>query len=167
MVAAVVGVGGFAAYRWQASEHASLSAQEHDTRLLKDRVWVDHVPRHDKDRIHLFLALTPKRTGRTGPIGIFEQVSQWEGHFEAFRYEAEGETMRIIFPQTGDRETLTVKPSACKQHNMDYCLDVSGNSRGVKRYYSRKGWEVKSVDEAEALVRAAEMPEAAPTSARK
>ena len=34
---------------------------------------------------------------------------------------------------------------------MDYCLEMSGGSRGVKRYYSRRGWEVRSADEANAL----------------
>jgi hypothetical protein len=59
--------------------------------------------------------------------------------------------MRIVFPQSGDRETLTVKPHRCNEQGMDYCLDVSGSTRGVSRYYSRKGWEIRTVDEAEAL----------------
>jgi hypothetical protein len=38
---------------------------------------------------------------------------------------------------------------------MDYCLELSGASRGVKRYYSRKGFEIgasASVEDARALV---------------
>ena len=25
---------------------------------------------------------------------------------------------------------------------MDYCLELTGTNRGVKKYYSRKGWEI-------------------------
>jgi len=155
IVAAVVGLVGFAAYRWQASDSAPASAQERDgNRLVKDRVWVDHPPKHDRDTINLFLALTKRpRQGPQGPFGVFEAVSVWQGRFEAFRYETEGEQMRIIFPQTNERETLTVKASKCDDvPEMDFCLDVSGSSRGVKRYYSRRGWEVRTLDEAQALV---------------
>lgn len=149
----VAAVGSFSVYKWRDSTPPQASTAEHDTRLLKDRVWIDHMPKNDRDRVHVFAALTPRpRQGPQGPFGIFELIGQWEGHFEAFRYEAQGEEMRIVFPQSGDRETLTVKPSKCNEQGMDYCLDISGNSRGVSRYYSRKGWEIRTVDEAEALV---------------
>jgi len=153
MVVATLSVGGYAMYRWQASTPVPTSAHEHDTKLLKDRLWIDHVPKHDRDKMQLFVALTkrPGRQGPKGPVGAFETVSAWEGHFEAFRYESHGEEMRVLFPQSGDRETLTVKPSKCNEQGMDYCLDVSGSSRGVSRYYSRRGWEIRTVDEAEAL----------------
>jgi hypothetical protein len=147
IVAAVAGASGVA-YQWQSSEGTPKTAQ-HES-LLKDRLWLDHVPRHDKDLVHLFVVLSPKKS-HGGPRGGFAYQSQWQGSFEAFRYEKAGETMRVIFPQNGDRETLTVQASKCNEGRMDYCLEVSGSSRGVKRYYSRKGWEVKSVDEAESL----------------
>jgi hypothetical protein len=36
---------------------------------------------------------------------------------------------------------------------MDYCLEIEGASRGVKRYYSREGWEVGSVRDIDAVTR--------------
>lgn len=148
----VVAIGGAAAaYVWQQGAPVPERA-EHDTRLLKDRVWIDHMPAHDRDKLNLFIALTPRpRQGPQGPFGLFENVSPWEGHFEAFRYESQGEEMRIVFPQSGDRETLTVKPRKCSEQGMDYCLEVSGSTRGVSNYYSRKGWEVRTAAEAQAL----------------
>lgn len=150
MVVVAVSLGSYGAYRWQAS--APAPAQEHDTRLLKDRVWIDHMPKHDRDRLNVFVALTPRpRQGPQGPFGIFETVSMWEGHFEAFRHESIGEEMRAFFPQSGDRETLTLKASRCTEPGMDFCLEVEGSKRGVRRYYSRKGWEIRSTADAQGL----------------
>ena len=28
---------------------------------------------------------------------------------------------------------------------MDFCLELEGSSRGVKKYYSREGWEIGTV----------------------
>ena len=124
-------------------------SSEHDASLVRDRVWVDHMPRSETDKMNVFVALSQRP--RQPPIGIFEQVSMWEGHFEAFRYEQNQEEWRIHLPQSGDKETLTIKASECHQSGMDYCLEVEGASRGPKRYFSRKGWEVRSLDAVDTL----------------
>ena len=133
MVAMAVSLGSYGAYRWQAS--GPVQVAEHDTKLLKDRVWIDRLAKTERDKQNVFVALSPGRRGGgpKGTVGIFETLTMWEGHFEAFRYEHDGEEMRIVFPQSGDKETLTVKPTKCNENGMDYCLDISGNSRGVSR----------------------------------
>ena len=135
-------------YVWMSSSERAVSS-EHDSNLVRDRVWIDHMPRGEKDKINVFIALSQRP--RQPPLGIFEQVSMWEGHFEAFTYEQHGEEWRIVLPQSGDRETLTIKASRCSEAGMDFCLEVKGASRGPTRYYSRKGWEVRSREQAEAL----------------
>src|SRR5262245_39063673 len=102
MVAALVAVAGVGVYRWRSSEpDAAQSAAEHEARLLKDRLWIDHVPRHDRDTIQVFLLFTkPPRQGPSGPFGVFETGSVWQGGFKAFRYESQGQELRVIFPQT-------------------------------------------------------------------
>jgi len=152
---AVVALGGYLVVRSQSSALPG-TAQDggaHDAKLLKDRVWLERLPKHDKDRIEVFVALSAKKGGRRGPVGAFEKISMWEGHFQSFRYESEGQTMRVVFPQTGVTETLTVKATRCKEADMDFCLDVSGNGLGAHRYYSRKGMEIRSLEEAEATIR--------------
>jgi len=119
---------------WKLRGH-SVSVSVED-KLLQDRIWIDHMPRNDRDMINVFAALTEQ------PVGIFQAASQWKGAYEIFRYEANGDEMRLVFPQTGDREKITAKARRCSERGMDYCLEVDGASRGVKRYYSRKGWEV-------------------------
>ena len=148
-VAVVVGAG-YGAARW-GREPAARKATAHDERLVKDRMWIDHLPQHDRDRINVFAALTQRPRQGPGPVGIFEKIGPWEGHFEAFRYESQGDEMRIMFPQSGDRETLHVKAVVCNDRGFDYCLEVEGSTRGVKQYYSRKGWEVRDAHDIETL----------------
>ena len=116
-----------------------------DKSLTLDRIWIDHLPKNDRDQIHVFAALTEQ------PVGIFQKVSQWQGAYEVFMFEHHGDQLRVHFPQTGDREKLTAKARACDEGAMDYCLELSGSSRGVKRYYSMKGWELDGVRDADAL----------------
>ena len=77
MIAAVLAGGGYGAYRWAHTE--SNVSSEHDVRLVKDRLWIDHIPRSETDKMNVFVALSQRP--RQPPIGIFEQVSMWEGHF--------------------------------------------------------------------------------------
>ena len=109
---------------------------EAENRLVSDRIWIDHVPRGDRDTINVFAALSEHS------VGVFQATSQWRGSFEAFRYEASGGELRILYPQTGEREAARVKAKRCTEQRMDFCLELDGASRGVKKYYSREGWEI-------------------------
>jgi hypothetical protein len=75
-------------------------------------------------------------------IGEFFTGTRWQGKFDAFRYESQGNEVRAVFPQTGAREKMTVVAAACEVRNFDYCLDITGSEHGVKRYYSRKEWVI-------------------------
>ena len=112
-----------------------------DAELVTNRLWVDHIPRNDRDMAQVFAAITEE------PLGVFQAASQWKRQAELFRYEAHGEEFRLVFPQNGDREKVVMKASRCNEAGMDYCLEVRGASRGVKQYYSRKGWEIDSMSE--------------------
>lgn len=134
---------GYGVYRWQSDAPAKVTT---DNDLITDRLWIDHLPRNDKDMIQIFVAITEE------PMGIFQSTSQWKGEFELFRYEQHGNELRIVFPQTGTKDRVTAKATRCDQRGMDFCLELQGSSRGVKKYYSREGWEIGSVKEADALV---------------
>jgi hypothetical protein len=106
------------------------------SRLFADRVWIDHVPRNERDIINVFVAVSEHS------VGVFQATSAWRGSYEAFRYEANEGELRLLYPQTGDRERVQTKARRCKEQEMDFCLEIQGASRGVKRYYSREGWEI-------------------------
>jgi len=112
----------------------------HAAHLVQDRVWLDHMPRNDRDTVNVFAVLTQQ------PIGVFESASFWKGSHEAFRYEQKGDEIRMLFPQSGDKETITVTAYECSDGGFDYCLDVKGGTHAVKRYYSREEWVIDSTD---------------------
>jgi hypothetical protein len=120
---------------WKLRSHHEATTKS-DADLVVNRIWLDHLPRSDKDVINVFAAITEE------PFGVFQATSAWKGSFELFRYEGHGEELRIIYPQTNEREKVRARARRCSEHDMDYCLELDGASRGVKRYYSRKGWEI-------------------------
>jgi len=134
----------YGVYRWR-SEPAP--APKHQENLVTDRLWVDHIPRNDRDTIQVFLALTEE------PIGAFQAASAWKGQYEIFKYEAHGDEYRMVFPQTGSRDKVKATATECSRGGMDYCLELDGTSRGVKKYYSREGWEIGSLNDAEKLTK--------------
>jgi hypothetical protein len=126
LVAAVYG-----AWRWQ----SEAPADKRRAGLAFNRMWIDHLPNGEKDPFNILIFAKPES------IGGFAEETIWTGRIERFRYEADGETIRAVFPATGEREQLTVKARACDEADMDFCLEISGTKRGVSKYYSRSGWE--------------------------
>lgn len=150
LVIGLLSAGGYATWQWT---HDDAPVVQHDEALTLDRLWIDHIPTNDRDAIQVFVALTEQ------PVGLFQKASQWQGAYEVFMYEHHGDELRIHYPQTAERETVKARSTTCNEGQMDYCLEITGASRGAKRYYSRKGWEVQGSltgeqlkDRADALV---------------
>lgn len=132
LAGAAVGV-----WRWHRTDAV---VETSDAKLVADRIWLDHLPRNERETINVFLLLSEDS------VGVYQAASMWKGTYEGFRFELGGEELRLVFPQTGEREKVRVKARRCKEQGMDYCLDLDGGSRGVRRYYSREGWEIGSLD---------------------
>jgi hypothetical protein len=144
MVLLVVGAAAGAVWRWRG--HAASAVPADGQKLVYDRLWIDHMPKNDKDTFNVFAAITEE------PLGIFQQTSQWRGNFEMFQYEGRGGELRIVYPQTGDKEKVTARAKECSdQRHMDFCLELGGASRGVKQYYSREGWEIGAAHDVDAI----------------
>jgi hypothetical protein len=145
----VVVVAIYAVVRWRSNSSSDSPPTTTDDRSIAlDRLWIDHLPQNPRDEISIFAALTDEHQ----PIGIHQKTSQWRGSFEIFQFEAKGDKLAVVYPQTGDKETVRVKARACDEHGWDYCLVLEGSSRGVKKYYSIKGWELRSQADEENLV---------------
>lgn len=144
---ALLGTLSYGAYRMFGSDSKPAATQpvaEATEQLTLDRIWIDHIPRNERDTIQVFAAITEE------PFGVFQAASQWKGAYELFRYEGHGNELRVIYPQSNDRETIKHNARPCKEASFDYCLELSGG-RGVKKYYSRKGWEIENVHSAAEL----------------
>ncbi len=120
---------------WWRDDAGTARGQE----LFYDRIWVDHLPKSDTDTFNLFAAVTEQ------PVGIFQQTSQWRGAFELFRYQGRSDgQVELVYPQTGSREKVRYRAWKCKEQSFDFCLQVDGASRGIKKYYSLEGMEIGS-----------------------
>ncbi len=119
--------------------------------LALDRIWIDHIPRGERDTVEVFVAI------RSESIGVFQQASQWRGAHELFKFEAQGDQLRLVYPHTGDKDRVTARARACSEGGFDYCLDLAGARKGAKRYFSLEGWEIEGahgVRELEARIQA-------------
>lgn len=151
MVTLLLAGSAYGTYRWLGSDDAPRAKA--NASLVQDRLWIDHLPRNDRDMLQLFVALTEE------PVGVFFEGSQWKQTQELFFYEAHGGELRLAYPQTQQKEKVTAKATECHEGEMDYCLELSGNSRGVKRYYSRKGWEIEGMTKEQLELRAKQLVE--------
>ena len=71
---------GYGVYHWQSSDAPPPPATQ-DSVSVTDRLWIDHIPRGERDVIQIFAAITEE------PMGVFQAASRWKGEFEMFRYE--------------------------------------------------------------------------------
>ena len=121
-----------------------------DRALVRDRVWIDHMPRDQRETVNVFVMVSEQSAG------VFNAQSAWRGAYELFRFEQSGEEIRMVFPQTGDRDRVRATARRCDERGFDFCLELSGASRGVKRYFSREGWELRTLDDTRARLDAIE-----------
>ena len=136
-VVAAVGLG-----RWWTHD----SDDAADPTLVFDRIWLDELPRKPQQTFNTFIAATEE------PFGLFHTGSQWKGTYEVFTHKANGDRLRVVYPQSNDSETVKVRAWPCRERGMDYCLERTGASRGVKRYRSKEGWEIGAATRPEQLV---------------
>ena len=132
-------VGGGLAWR-------SMHADAPDPKLIFDRFWVDHMPQSAEEQFQPFWIRSEH------PFGRFLVRNQWTGTFEDFHYHVlpkEPGALDLLFGRTHEIERVRYTARPCNENGFDYCLDISGTSRGVKRYYSKKDWgPMRSEDEA-------------------
>jgi hypothetical protein len=113
-----------------------------DTKLVFDRLWVDHEAKNGKDVFQVLVVHGEH------PVGHFAQQTFWKGQWEGFHYHVvprhEGRLDLLRPDEKPERVTMLAR--ACSDSGFDYCLELEGSSRGVKRYYSKKAWEFKAGD---------------------
>lgn len=117
---------------WLARQHDAP-----DSKLVFDRIWVDHQPRHPKDSFQVLFILGDR------PVGQFAVQTPWKGRWEGFHYDVvprhDGD-LDLIFPDSGERQHVHLRARRCNENGFDFCLEVSGSSRGARRYFSRREW---------------------------
>jgi hypothetical protein len=128
-------VAGGLAWRALRSEPAGLE-------LVFDRFWVDHLPRGETDQFNaLFLS-------GESPGGHFAVQTPWEGRWQGFHYHVvprQKGVLDLFFGPRGGRERVQISARHCREEGFDFCLSITGNSRGVERYYSKNAWRGSAI----------------------
>jgi hypothetical protein len=116
--------------------------------VVFNRMWVDHLPASETDRLQIFAAVTDE------PLGIFDARSAWTGQWEQFRYEPRGDgQLELFYPQSKTKQRVSYRAWKCnEQRDFDYCLELTG-TKGARKYYSQRGWEIGTLDGARGLER--------------
>jgi hypothetical protein len=118
-----------------------LSRDQPEAKLIFDRFWVDHEPRDNNDRFQVLFVASEE------PFGRFVTRVIWTGQWEAFHYHVvprEDGVLDLLFGATGERQRVRYTARRCNEKGFDFCLDITGSSRGVQRYYSKKQWGSKT-----------------------
>lgn len=124
-------------FGWRAFHGSTTTSDGGDPTLMLDRLWIDHLPDNERDNVRAFVALSRQ------PLGAFETRSRWKGDWEVFRHESKDDgNVRLVFPHSHEHEQVQVRTVRCDSDGFDFCMELHGSSRGTRRYYSRKGWEI-------------------------
>jgi len=134
---------------------------------VTDRLWIDHMPRNDRDLLHLLIAVTQDHHDEN--VGFLRFGSRWHAEFNGFRFEKKGSDLAVEFPQNSWRATWHTKVSRCHVGDFTLCLEITA-PRGTFHYFSRDDWEIGNADAGNALAAklldeapAATAPEPTPT----
>jgi hypothetical protein len=127
---------------------SACTSKKHDRGddLLLDRVWLDHEPKSERDVVQGFMAI-PSLSG------VFIAQNVWKGGFEVFRFKRRDDgALDVVFPDNGDKQRLTYTAWRCNEKQYDFCLELSGTNRGVRRYVSKKEWKRRRGEDDQAAV---------------
>lgn len=130
---------------------AGESAETVTAKRLANQVWIERLPRDDRDMIH-HLVLVEDGGDR---FGAFGKSSQWRHFVELFRWAREDSRLTILLPQERRRLDLGVKVWNCEDEApapFELCLELTTSKNKVMRYFSRHDWAIDSADP-EALAR--------------
>ena len=119
------------------------TADAPNPKLVFDRFWVDHQPRDPKEKFKVFFIDGGE------PFGRFVDRTMWTGVWDLFHYHVVPRDNGVVdayFGSSNEWQRLRYTARPCHENGFDFCLDVSGNSRGVHRYFSKKEWGAHAAD---------------------
>lgn len=111
------------------------------TDKLINQLWVERMPRDDRDLVWHLVALD--RAGHH--VGVLGRSSRWRVVTDRLIWKLERNTFTIITPQNRCRSTLKVRAWKCAGQApkpFELCLELESGGKRY-RYYSRNDWGIK------------------------
>jgi hypothetical protein len=141
----VAGAAGLAVGGWKLAHRTHVDDGKVE---VTDRLWIDHMPKHDRDLTHVLIALTHDHNEDN--VGFLQFGSRWVGEFKGFRFDRKGDDFAVEFPQSSWKATWHTKVSRCSMGDFTLCLEIT-SPRGTGHYFSRDEWVIGSADAGRAL----------------
>jgi hypothetical protein len=119
--------------------------QEAGVRNLANQVWLERLPRDQRDTIWATVLL--ERHGRR--VGVLAHASRWRSASDGFVWRLEKEQLRARFPQDNKSYALRVRTWECAGEApapFQLCLEAKRGDQTL-RFYSRKDWVVRPREE--------------------
>jgi hypothetical protein len=124
---------------------ALLSDEAQGTEHTVNQLWIDHVPRDDRDMItHMVMLDHPQ--GKFGAVG---RSSQWRHIINVFKWNLEGDKLGLFFPQDRARGQFTVKTWDCAGEApapFELCMKLTNDKGNSWTLYSREDWHIEPQD---------------------
>ena len=101
-----------------------------------NRVWVNKVPKNDRDVV-THLVLLDRMKQRVAGVA---HVSSWRLYVDRLRYRLDGDTLHLESPQDQTKATLKFRTWACPKEApapFDLCLELRDGRRKVTFYSER------------------------------
>lgn len=135
---ALVGACSFGAWKLGS---ALLSDETQGTKHAVNQLWIDHVPRDDRDMITHFVILDHPQ-GKFGAIG---RSSQWRHMVDVFKWNLGGDTLRLFFPQDRAKGEVKLETWECAGEApapFELCMRMTNKQGKSWMFYSREEWEI-------------------------
>jgi hypothetical protein len=128
----------------------ALLGEAQGTKHAVNRIWIDHMPRDDRDMITHFVLLDHPQ-GKFGAIG---RSSQWRHMVDVFRWKLDGGKLDLFFPQDRVRGEIEIETWECAGEApapFELCMKMTNKQGRSWTFYSREDWEIKPRSIAESL----------------
>jgi hypothetical protein len=112
-----------------------------DFAILSNRIWIDHMPTNERDKVDVFLLFDDPT------FGGFSRSSAYEGDWTSFEWSLhKGLVLSMLQSQSKHKVHPKITGGAsCLP--FDYCLKLKGAPRGSKTYVSMKDWVVNGAQD--------------------
>ena len=130
---------GFGVYK---AGSALIADEAQGTEHAVNQVWIDHIPRNDRDMI-AHMVLVDHREGQFGAIG---RSSQWRHMIDVFKWQLRGDSLRVFFPQERARGQVKIETWECQGEApapFELCMRMTAKNGESAMLYSRHDWKVE------------------------
>jgi hypothetical protein len=129
---------------------ALLSDETQGTEHAVNQLWIDHMPRDDRDMITHFVMVDHPQ----GKFGALGHSSQWRHMVDVFRWKLSGSKLELFFPQDRARGEVQIETWECEGEApapFELCMKMTNKQGRSFMLYSREEWEINPRNVADAL----------------